>query len=306
MLQIIIFSFNRAIQLDALLTSLEAYWQAPQYQVDVVYNTSSQDFQKGYELLMKRFAPNGNIAFHKEEKGCPPYSIRELVNPYNLKRLYKYPYLRHPKTNFRPLTIQLMASSKAEDVMFMTDDSLFISNVDIAPEVFDWLHANPKKRQFSLRIGKGMNHQPSSGIQERDGILSWNMNEMTSMTNWSYLFSVDAHIYNKKAVLDLFKLYNFCNPNSLEGYIYNMVRRKRMFHEAKAFVHPHLLSFPINMVQNVEDNESLGVSTEMMNKYYLDGYKLKYQMPEEISMFQVYPEHIYFVRADETITVKTD
>lgn len=37
MLQIIIFSFNRAIQLDTLLSSFVEYWKNPSYQVDIIY-----------------------------------------------------------------------------------------------------------------------------------------------------------------------------------------------------------------------------------------------------------------------------
>lgn len=305
MLQIIIFSFNRAIQLDALLTSIVRHWKSPEYQLDIVYNASSDSFHKGYELLKQKYEYQKHMAFHKEQKWTGYYSLRELVNPYNLKRLIKYSYLRHPKTDFRELTNRLLDLSPAKTVMFMTDDSLFIHDVVIPSKVFDWIFENPHDRQFSLRIGEGMNGQPSTGIEKNEGLLSWNMSKMPRMTNWSYLFSVDAHVYDKSSILSLFRLYNFCNPNSLEGYICNMVRRKGWFGEAKSFVTPHLLSFPINMVQNVEKNETLGVSPEIMNDFFLDGYTLEYQFPRNITMFQIYPDEIYFVRNNDRKTIKT-
>ena len=46
MLQIIIFSFNRALQLDTLLTSLVEHWKSPDYCVDVLYNTTDEEFEK--------------------------------------------------------------------------------------------------------------------------------------------------------------------------------------------------------------------------------------------------------------------
>jgi hypothetical protein len=49
MIQIIIFSFNRALQLDTLIASIAEKWQAPKYKIDVIYNTSDKDFQKGYD-----------------------------------------------------------------------------------------------------------------------------------------------------------------------------------------------------------------------------------------------------------------
>lgn len=301
MIQIIIFSFNRAIQLDTLLYSIKKYWESPSCEIDVVYNCSSDSFQKGYDYLIQKYSADRIISFHKEQKGECPYTWKELLNPYNLKRLYKYPYLRKPKTNFRSLTNTLMEKSAAHEVMFMTDDSLFINPVCLSSYILDWIEEEPTQRQFSLRIGKGINNQPSIGVSEDNGILSWNMNDMKRMNNWGYQFSVDAHIYNKECILQLFKTYNFCNPNSLEGYICNVVRRKGWFNQAKSFVTPRLLSFPINIVQNVEDNESLGVSPEMMNDWFLSGYTMKYPIPENYNMFQQYPKFLYLYKDDEVI-----
>lgn len=301
MLQIIIFSFNRAIQLDALLASLTHYWESPDYLLDVVYNTSSESFEKGYQILKDKHANNDRISFHKEGKNDYNYGLKEILNPFNLKRLRKYPYLRNPKTNFRQLTISLMKKSKADNVVFLTDDSVFVQPVNIPNNIFEWIADKPTSKQFSLRIGEGMNEQPSQGITKSNGLLSWNVNDCPKDINWGYQFSVDGHIYNKTCIIKLFSLYMFCNPNSLEGYICNMVRRKGWFNEAKSFSETRLLSFPINMVQQVEDNESMGVSTEMMNDYYLKGYSLEYKIPEKIEYFQVYPEEIYFIKDAERI-----
>lgn len=305
MLQIIIFSFNRAIQLDALLASIIRYWEMPEYSLDVVYNTSSKMFERGYELLKEKYAGNNSITFHKESKYINQYRLKEVINPYNLKRLWKYPYLRRPKTDFRYLTINIMEKSKAENVAFLTDDSVFVNKVNIPVNVFSWLAESPTSRQFSLRIGEGMNNQPDKGIVKDNGLLSWNMKGNNLDTNWGYQFSVDGHIYNKASILKLFRSYVFCNPNSLEGYLCNIIRRKNWFNEAKAFSETRLLSFPINMVQQVEDNESMGVSTEMMNDYYIKGYGLEYMMPTKIESFQVYPDEIYFVKGQEKLVVKT-
>ena len=49
-LKIIIFSFNRALQLEALLASLRKFWKRPAVSVTVIYNTSDETFQKGYNI----------------------------------------------------------------------------------------------------------------------------------------------------------------------------------------------------------------------------------------------------------------
>ena len=55
MLQIIIFSFNRAMQLDTLLRSVYKHFKFDNYQVGVLYNTSNRDFEKGYDLLKGKY-----------------------------------------------------------------------------------------------------------------------------------------------------------------------------------------------------------------------------------------------------------
>lgn len=304
MLQIIIFSFNRAIQLDTLLSSFTKYWKNPAYQVDIIYNTSDDLFQKGYMLLMDKFKKNQSIRFHKESKTCRSYTAKEIFGSTgNLKHYFKYPNIRNPRSNFRPLMIKLMEESDAREIMFMTDDAMYIRPVDIPTEVFDWIANNPKHRQFSLRLGIGMNEHPDA-VRELDKYLEWNLKDVPHMNNWGYYFSVDAHIYNKPLILDFYKRYIFVNPNSLEGYIEAKLRRRGYVNEERSFKDAKLLSFPINMVQTFSDNESLGVSTEKLNQYYLDGYTLRYPIPEKINVFQVYPDHLLLEKDGETMTIK--
>lgn len=122
------------------------------------------------------------------------------------------------------------------------------------------------------------------------------MQEAEHMTNWGYRFSVDAHIYNKTLILDLFRRSLFVNPNTLEGYIEKQLYRRRQVEQAACFMAPKLLSYPINMVQNVAKNQSLGVDCRRMNRIYLDGYTLRYPVPEKIETFQVYPDHLFFIK----------
>lgn len=305
MLQIIIFSFNRAIQLDTLLSSFTEYWKNPSYQVDVIYNTSDDFFQKGYNLLMDKFKGNTDVRFHKEDRGCRPYAAKELLGSAgNLKHYFKYANIRCPRSNFRPLMIRLMEESVAREIMFMTDDAMYIRPVDIPNDVFDWIDRNPRHRQFSLRLGIGMDGHPRA-VRELDEYLEWSLKEVPHMNNWGYYFSVDAHIYSKQLILGFYKRYIFVNPNTLEGYIEAKLKRQGCVDEGRCFKEAKLLSFPINMVQTFSDNESLGVSTEKLNQYYLEGYTLRYPIPEKIDIFQVYPNHLILERegVQETIQI---
>lgn len=297
MVQIIIFSFNRALQLDTLLSSLKEYWKEPNYNIDILYNTSDKEFEKGYDILKMKYP---DFSFHKETRCSKKYRITELLNIRNIIQLYKNPVLRHPKSNFRNLLIDIMKNNASDNVMFMTDDAMFVNSVKIDSNILSWINELPYQRQYSIRIGKGMNNQEYTVI-ENDNILSWNFYKCNRKTNWGYNFSVDGHIYSKKVIIELFSKYVFTNPNSLESFIYSQIRRKKWMSEGKANLNVAILSFPINMVQTFAHNETLGVDCKIMNNWFLSGYTMKYPIPTNYDMFQQYPKFLYLYKENEVI-----
>ena len=298
MIQIIIFSFNRALQLDTLIASIAEKWQAPKYKIDVIYNTSDKDFQKGYDILVEKYKANPHVVFNKEAGIKDKYSLKEMLNVRNFIAYNKNKKKFTPKSNFRSLCIELLKRDKNEFVMFLTDDAMFIKNVNIETSILDWIKEVPSKRQFSLRMGEGMNNQGDE-VRKVNNKLSWEFHKNPRNTNWGYPFSVDAHIYHKEPVSKLFSKYIFCNPNTLEGFINAHVYRKLFFEEGKANTFCSLLSYPINMVQTVEENETLGIDCKMLNDMLLDGYTMKYPVPDAYDTFQQYPTHLYFEKDGE-------
>ena len=303
-IQIIIFSYNRAIQLDRLLLSLYDNWKYPDYQIDVVYNSSSESFEKGYDILKQKYL-HKNIVFHKEKDNHSGPKLSEICNFYNFKRLLKYKYLWQPKTDFRDILLNLLQTSSCNYIMFLTDDSQFIRNVNISEDTFIWLNQETNNRQYSLRIGKNMDDFPKELVKENRNSLFWNFYDCSHHTNWGFTFSVDAHIYSKDVIYYLFKKLLFCNPNTLEGFVQNYVYKSRLLGQGKSDIKPAILSFPINMVQDFNVNESLSVSSQMLNEYYLQGYTLDYPYPNNPIRFQQYPSELFLKRKEEIITMKT-
>ncbi len=302
MLQIVIFSFNRALQLDTLITSIIEKWQLPHYNIDVIYNTSDNDFQKRYDLLVKKYNTKTNIVFNKETNINDKYSLKELLNLRNFIAYNKNKRKFTPKSNFRSMCIELLKRDKNELVMFLTDDAMFINDVNINVDILDWIKAVPNNRQFSLRMGEGMNNQGSL-VKKEGNYLCWEFHRNPRNTNWGYPFSVDAHIYHKKPIIKLFSKYIFCNPNTLEGFVNAQVHRKVLFEEGKSNIKCSLLSYPINMVQTVAKNETLGIDCKMLNDLLLDGYTMKYPVPENYDTFQQYPKQLY-LKKDGIETIK--
>ncbi len=303
MLQIIIFSYNRALQLDTLLTSLFEHWKSIKICVDVLYNNSSEDYEKAYKIVKKKFSYLP-VKYHKESIIADKVEFSLFLKWDNVKRFLKYPFLRHAKTNFRSLLIKTIEESPYKHLMFLTDDAMFIKDVNIPQQVFTWINERQIQRQFILRIGEGFNDQPKNIVRKENGFLKWNMYDAEYLSNWGYNFSVDAHIYNKDIILSFLKKIWLVNPSTFEGYMCHALRKKKMMGEGMAFEYPSLLSFPINMVQTVSQNESLGVDCKQLNDYYLDGYTMKYPIPDAVTKFQVYPYSLLLYKANQEIQLK--
>jgi len=298
-LQIIVFSYNRALQLDTLLSSLIAHWKSPSFVVDIIYNTSGNNFQEGYKKLENKFTVNKNFQFHKESNKHPDrLNYLLLFNYFNYLQWRDFPVTRHPKTNFKSLTIDLMKQSDPRFVMFLTDDTMFVNDVSIDKQCLEWIGNNPKHNQISLRVGVGMDDNEAN-YENNGTFLSWNFAKEKMSTNWGYRFSVDAHIYDKDIIIKLLKRNIFVNPNTLEGPVCCDAIRQKWLENGRGPVKPSLLSFPINMVQSVIQNETLGVSAEALNQYYLDDYTLRYPIPDRPNHFQQYPKYLIMEKDGE-------
>ena len=299
--RIVIFSFNRAMQLEALLNSLVNYWEQPYFDVHVLYRASSNSFQNGYERLMGLFP---SVWFHQEKAVSQKwYSLRELTDFYNLKLLYLCPHLRSHKSDFRQQLLSILLQEGADTIMLLTDDAVFIRPIILSPADLFWLSEAPTRRQLSLRHGQeliGECHPTSTA----DGY-EWQFCDPQNNSHWSYRFSLDGHIYDRKILIMVLKCASFSNPNTLEsGGLLHFCHRK-MLTECRCGKNVCLLSYPLNIVQNTFSNEALDVSPSILNDYYLRGYSIQYPTVENISSFQIYPDCIILHRDNERIVLQT-
>lgn len=280
------------MQLETLISSLIENWDAPNYSVDIIYNYSTPDYAKGYEIFANRFRKYP-VRLHREAAIGDRVSIKDCLSLTNLVRMYRIPKLRCAKSNFRSLLIKIIETSKAKNVMFLTDDSMFVKRVNISDDIINWINSSPKENQFSLRLGNGKSGLPEN-VTEENGLCSWNMYKNTA--SWGYPFSVDAHIYNKQYILKLLKKYVFVNPNTLEACIMSSVYREKKLRCGKCFSEIKMLTFPINIVQDTIENICQQVSVEMLNKRYICGETLRYGVVEDYDATKQYVKELFFYK----------
>lgn len=291
MIQIIVFSFNRALQCAALLDSVENYWKNTCYKLTVIYNSTGRDFQRGYDILKQEYS---QYEFVRETNQLRAYHLSDYLNFFNFKKLMRYKHLRRQKSNFRDLLNNILATSGCDYTMYLTDDSVFIRDVILKNEDLAYIDRNPQQNQISLRLGKNITEKPSD-IVFQNGVIEWDFHSHRNARSWGYNFSVDAHIYSTKICYELQSKIIFNNPTTLEANIVHYVMTRHLLDHGLTYEYPFILSFPINMVQKIADNESLGVPVENLNKLFLDGKRLEYVIPKEIKEFQQYPDSVYII-----------
>ena len=299
-LQIIIFSYNRALQLNTLLGSVKHFLNNPFTEIYVLYNTSDDSFDQGYERL--KMVYGGDVHFIRElPNRFPAYSWGELTNLYNLKLLYRCPHLRGHRTDFRRHLLDLF--SHRGYTLFLTDDSVLIRPVILSEEDFEWLRKDPKQRQLSLRHGLELVDERT--VEYKVGRIQWRFSDYNTGDHWGYRFSLDGHIYGNVVLAKLLNSASFNNPNTLESSGLLHVCHDNLFREGRCATHISLLSYPINIVQNTFTNESMDADTAVLNDSFIKGFSLQYPLPKKIVSFQVYPELVRLVRGSETIVLPT-
>ncbi len=221
----IIFSKDRALQLEATLASLMAQCTDPdRMQVSVLYTTSSP-YQEGL--------------------------YRQLGGDYEGVR-----FLRERR--FRNDVLAL--ASQHEFVAFVVDDTLFVRRFSVQT-VIEELESDATAIAFSLRLGTNTTYcYPLDSPQDlpefttkRPGVLAYRWPGTSN--DFGYPFDLSSSVYRTADIRPILQRLRFANPNTMEGQLAAVAA-------AAAPEHPTLLCFersaafciPANLVQNVAKN----------------------------------------------------
>ena len=237
MLQVIIFSKNRALQLDLLIRSIKKYFKDyDKYKFRVIHTASSDQFKKGYDKITE-ICPDLNLISETSFRG----NLIDSIDP-------KIPYL-----------------------MFLTDDDLFKDFFSVESTEFVMFASNKDVVALSLRLGKNITHCYTEDIPTpppESNIFDWR----NLKGDWGYPASVDGNIFRTDFIFPIIKNLFFSNPNTFEtalviatGYFPPMM---------VCFKSSVLFNIPANRVQNVYQNKSGDVSPEMLNDNFLLGYRI--------------------------------
>jgi hypothetical protein len=255
---VIIFSKDRACQLDTLLRSMKDYLSAPNSSIFILFKSTSAKFREGYDRLRKKNILD-SIKW-VEEKAFKP-DLLEIMN-----------------------TI-----SDDSSIMFLVDDIIFYRPIQI-DKVIPLL--GNRHLFASLRCDRSYSADIQPRFSHNDGHLEWKWTFRSSPRGaWNYPFSVDGNIFQKKFIGGLCGKLDFKGPNSFESGLHSLRWKLsvRWRNRAVAPLHAVLFNNPLNKVQTEGETWHRNVSAEELNEKYLDGFYI-----DNKRLYSANPDAIHF------------
>lgn len=266
----IIFSRDRALQLEALIRSIETYSKSS-FKVIIQYSCSS-NHRKSYNDLIEQFKLNKRYTFIEEQ-------------------------------SFSSELKDVIKSIKTQYVFFLVDDQVFVRPFDLEEVV----KIMTNKSFFSLRLGLSITDfgiferelEPKYAINGKFLEWSWKLNK--DQKDWGYQFSVDGTVYKSIDVLRGAMSIPFKAPNSFEDNM-NSVCMFRSDNKGISYLQPVVINLIVNasrQEKEYEHFESGEYSTDDMLKLWCSGIRFSL---EKISSIVFSSTH-YIIRDINSIIV---
>ncbi|MBX5469438.1 MAG: FkbM family methyltransferase [Thermoleophilaceae bacterium] len=242
MLDLVIFSKDRACQLDLLLRSYKTFFRDQDaVRLQVIYTYEGEDFGRAYQVVRE---------LHPE-----PRWVCELDSA----------------VGFRQLALDAVGHSPY--VMFLVDDDVFKEPFTLSSPEFERFAQDPQIAALSLRMCPRMNYAYTlarlTPIPELEPGNVWDWTRADG--DWAYPMSVDGNVFRSDELVPLMAELDFRNPNTLEAALArNPLRNPKMV----CFDESRVINLPLNRVQEVVRNRHGQVTAEWLNEQFLAGRRL--------------------------------
>jgi len=238
-LDVIVFSKDRAAQLDALLRSLRAFFGFP-HRLHVVYATSGYEFELGYDRLRR---------WHRGVHWLTDEGMFGSVT----KNL-----------------VREIGNGPGRYLMFLVDDLLF-TRPFTAVQLMQSLDMDHQILAVSLRLGENITysylHDRPIRTPDFNTGYRWAWKE-ASREYWNYPMSLDGHIYRTADVTRLLSGLSFKSPNTLESAMAaHPFPRNRLVCETN----PSVVNIAANRVQADYANRCGTQGADSLNEAFLAG-----------------------------------
>lgn len=243
---ILVYSYDRPMQLHLFLESL--YENVTGFEnVYIVYRSSSNDFEQGYEICFGLIKPKFSKLF----------LIKEVNG------------------QFKKLTLNFFELFKESKYMvFGLDDIIITSKIDLK-QCVSYLENYSSCYGFYFRLGGNINYcyslNKSVGVPNlvnlADDIKMFNFGEKGG--DWDYPCTLDFCLYKKNIIYKEIKNLKFFNPNSLEASWHASEYSKLKNKKGLICNYSKIVNTPWNIVQDTHNNRTQGLD----KNYFLDKFK---------------------------------
>lgn len=250
MIEAIIFSKNRAAQLDLLLRSITARAPFLFNKVSVIYTASSSTFNDGYEVCRKQ---------HPQVHLLPQGDFEEQV------------------------MLMLNLNFASNEVCFLCDDDVF-TRVFSEPAPSHLLKENRDVLCVSLRLGTNTTECYPLRRAQEDPEWTLAMKDLRfwvwymADADWGYPGSLDGHVFRRETLRAILSNTSFANPNSLEDVLNRECHKlSRSYPRMVCYENSLITGVPVNIVNNTHGNrngETHPRDPEDLNNRYLNGERL--------------------------------
>jgi len=253
LVDIIVFSYDRPMQLDAYLKSLQTY-ASGNYAVYVLYRASNDDFEWAYQTVKQEYTQALFIRQTVDEQASQERDNKTKKNKNN----HKLSKTSHKNTqedfnDFKDWTLKLSFQvSRAPYIMYAVDD-IIVTDFFHLPDCIEAMEQE-QAYGFYLRMGKNITQCYTKGHNTdhalptlqvtKKGFISWQFN--TGILEWAYPHTLDMAIYRKSDIEESVKSVRFKSPNTLEAFWDHTADRSK---KGLAYCQSKVVNIPVNMVQ---------------------------------------------------------
>ena len=248
MIDALVFSKDRAMQLDAVLRSLRLHCRDAHLLATTVLYTVSNDTHARHYAQLAREHPGVHFLEEKDFKA----DMLSLVKP-------------------------------GRFLLFLVDDNIFVREFSLEDAV-DQLQATPQALAFSLRLGRNTIYCYMLAKYQKlpefmdvgKGMLGFNWT--TSERDFGYPFDVSSSIYRTSDMLPLLERVPFSNPNTLEGRLGGIKGDMGEKNVLLCFDQSVTFTNPINKVQSILPNNRSGkrkrYAPTHLSEMFEEGYRI--------------------------------
>jgi len=242
MLDVMIFSKNRPLQLDCLLTSLEKLTNIEMKNVYVLHKYE-KEFKEGLNILKDI---HKDVNFIEED-------------------------------NFES-QVKLFLMNGQKFCTFFVDDIIIKEEIDYRVPC-NVLENNPQVLTFSFRLGTHLTYcypvsssqpVPNGNINSQFFVWDWRKSPL----DWGYPFSLDGHIFRRSEFEGWSSHLKFSNPNQFESELQKIPKIYKLPELACCYLLSRAFNAPLNRVQDEFKNRNEGMSVEDLYSEWMRGKKI--------------------------------